>query len=178
MCHYHLVTVLLTSGINTQCHKSAKEYVVKFNEFLFRCNTFNKKGQTQFLSRFRAKLREVLRAKLLTRGVTQLEKAYVLVQDLDSVRTNHTFKSHDYRASMSRPFPSPQPNRSSTQTPSHRNDIKGKSLEWDNKNKGLEFPKVSFTIKCYKCQCYVHLDANCPGLSRITIIDGTPIEAT
>ena len=69
----------------TQCNKSIKEYVAKFDEFLIRCSTTNKKRQTQILSRFRVGLRENLRADLLARGVTQLEKAYALVQDLDSL---------------------------------------------------------------------------------------------
>ena len=63
-----------------QGNKSAKEYVAKFNEFLIRCSTINKEGQTQVLSKFRARLREDLWAELFTRWVTQLEEAYVLVQ--------------------------------------------------------------------------------------------------
>jgi len=102
----------------------------------------------------------------------------VLVRDLDSVRTNHTFKSHDYRGLVSNSFLSPQPNRSYTQTRSHRNDIKGKSFEHDNKKKGLEFPKVSSTIKYYKYQGYRHLTVNCPSLDKITIMDGTPTKDT
>ena len=77
---------------------------------------------------------------------------------------------------MSRTSPSSHFNRPSNQNTSHKNDIKGKSLKRDNKNKGLEFPKVSST--CYKCQSYEHLAASCPNLVRITIIDGIPIEAT
>jgi len=77
-----------------------------------------------------------------------------------------------------RSFLSSLPNRSSTQTASYRNNIKGKILERDNKNKGPKFSKVSSTTKCYKHQDYGHLAANCPSLLRITIIDGTPIEAT
>ena len=115
---------------------------------------------------------------MLAREIIKLEKAYALAQDLDFVRTNHTFKSYDFKASVSKPSSSPQPNRSSTLTHSHRNDIRGKSLERNNKNKGSEFPKVSFTIKCYKCQCNGHLSANCPSLVGITIIDGTRTEAT
>ena len=38
-----------------------------------------------------------------------------------------------------------QPNRSNTQTPSHKNDIKVQSLE--REQKGPEFPKISFTNK-------------------------------
>jgi len=79
---------------------------------------------------------------------------------------------------MFRHSPFPQPSRSSTQTTLHRNDIKDKSLERDNKSKGPEFLKVSSTTKCYKCQGYEHLATNCPSLIRITIINETPTEAT
>jgi len=79
---------------------------------------------------------------------------------------------------VSRTFASSQFNRPSAQNPSHKDDIKGKSLKWDNRNKGSEFPKVSFTTKCYKCQCYGQLAASCSNLVRITIIDVTPTEAT
>ena len=68
--------------------------------------------------------------------------------------------------------------RSSTQTPSHRDDIKGKSLERDNRNKGPDSSRVSSTTKCYKCQGYGHLAASCPSLVKITIIDRIPTEAT
>jgi len=123
---------------------SAKDYVAQFDEFLIYCSTFSTESNTQILFRFRAGLREDLQTELLAR-VIKLEKAYALVEDLDSIRTSHTFESHDYRASVSRPSLSPQPNRSSTQTHSHRYVIRGKSFERDNKNKGPEFPKVSST---------------------------------
>ena len=114
----------------------------------------------------------------VAKGVNELEATYALVQNLDSARTTHTFKSQDYKASASRPSPSPQPNRSSTQTSSLRDDIKGKNLEQENRNKGHESSKVSSTTKCYKCHGYGHLAASCPNLDRITIINGTPTEAT
>jgi len=117
-----------------------------------------------------------LRTELLGRGVNELEAAYALVQDLDSARTNHPSKSHDYKASVSRPSPPFQPHRSSTQAPSHKDDIKGKSLERDNINKGPDSSRVSFTTKCYKCQGYGHLAASCPSLVKVIIIDGTPTE--
>jgi len=103
----------------TQSNKSAKEYVRKFDEFLIRCSILHREGEVQFFSRFRASLRDDLRTELLARRVNELEAAYVLVQDLYSAKITHTFKSHDYRASVSRPFSYPQPNRSSTQ-PLHR----------------------------------------------------------
>jgi len=110
-------------------------------------------------------------------GVTQLEKAYALVQDLDSLRSNYNIRSFDSKSSASRTLLS-QFNKSSTQTLSHRNNIKGKSLERDNKNKGLELLKISSTIKCYKCQGYKHLATSCPSLIKITIIDGIPTKVT
>jgi len=112
----------------TQGNKSAKENVEKSIEFLIRCSTLHRKGEAQILSRFRASLRDDLR----TRRVNELETAYALVQNLDFAKTTHTSKSHDYIVSVSRPSPSPQSNRFSIQTPSHRDDIKGKSLEQDN----------------------------------------------
>jgi len=57
-------------------------------------------------------------------------------------------------------------------------DVKDKNLERDNRNKGPESSKVSSTTKCYKCQGYRHLAASCPSLVRVTIINGTPTEAT
>jgi len=55
--------------------------------------------------------------ELLARGVTELEKAYALVQDLDAVRSNHAFRSHDQRAPVSKPLSSTQLHRSSTYPP-------------------------------------------------------------
>ena len=53
--------------------------------------------------------------------------------------------------------------------PSPRNDVKDKSLERDNKNKGPKknFVKVSPTTECYKCQNYGHLAANCTSPVKI-----------
>ena len=92
-------------------------------------STLHKKGETKILSRFKAGLRDDLRTEQLARGINELETAYALVQDLDSASTSHTSKSYGYRISVPKPSPPSQPHRSSTQTPSHRDDIKGKSLE-------------------------------------------------
>ena len=75
------------------CNKSAQEYVEKFDELLIKCNTFNTVGQAQIMSRFRARLRDDLQIKLLVREVTELEKAYALVQDLDAAKSNLVSKS-------------------------------------------------------------------------------------
>jgi len=66
----------------TQGNKSAQEYVEKFDDFLIRCNAINTDGKAQILSRFRAGLRDDFRIEHLARKITELEKAYALVQDL------------------------------------------------------------------------------------------------
>jgi len=108
----------------------------------------HKEGEAQILSRFRGGLRDDLRTELLARGINELEAAYILVQDQNSARTSHTSKSYDYRTSVLRPCPPSQPHRFSTQTTSHKDDIKGKSLERDNRSKSPDSFKVSSTTKC------------------------------
>jgi len=122
---------------HTQGNNSAKVYVKKFNEFLIRENTLHKEGEAQILSRFRASLKDDLQTELLARWVTELEAVYILVQNLDSARTNHPSKSHDYKASVSKPSPPSQPHRSSTQTLSHRDDIKGRVLNGTTETRAL-----------------------------------------
>jgi len=73
----------------TQGNKSAKEYAEKLDEFLVRCGILHKERKAQILSEFRVGLRDDLRSELLAIGVTELEAAFALVQDLDSGRTNH-----------------------------------------------------------------------------------------
>ena len=48
----------------------------------------------------------------------------------------------------------------------------------NNKSKNTEkdFFKISPITKCYKCQGYGHVDANCPSLFKITINNRVPIE--
>jgi len=84
----------------TQGNKSAKKYVIKFDEFLIWCSTLNTEGQSQTLSRFRAGLREDLWTELLARGVNELKVAYMLVQDLDALRSNYNTKSFDSKLSV------------------------------------------------------------------------------
>ena len=126
----------------TQGNKLAKEYVTKFDKFLSRCNTFNTEWQAQILSRFRAGLRGDLRTELLARGVTKLKAVYALVQDLDSLRSIYNIRSFDSKSSAFRISFSSHFNKPSTQNPSNKNDIKGKSLEQDKKSKIPKFSKL------------------------------------
>jgi len=66
------------------------------------------------------------------------------------------------------------PNCFQSQTSSHMEDTKGKSIE--NKGKGIdrEFSKLTLIIKCYKCQGYGHVAANCPTQVKITLVNEKP----
>ena len=66
------------------------------------------------------------------------------------------------------------PNRFQCQTFTHIADAKGKNIE--NKGNGVdkEFSKLTPIIKCYKCQGYGHVAANCPTLVKITLLNGEP----
>jgi len=66
--------------------------VEKFDEFLIRCNALSTEGQSQILSRFRVGLREDLQTKLLAREITELKKAYALVQDLDAAKSSFVLR--------------------------------------------------------------------------------------
>ena len=126
--------------------------------------------EAQVLSRFRAGLRDDLRTELLASEVTELEKAYVLVQDLDAAKSNSISEGHTKQSSL------PRVSTSSAfkDTSIHKADIKGKSVQ--NKGKGVdkEFSKLTATIKCYKCKGYGHVAANCPTPVKISLINGKP----
>ena len=98
MCRHLLVLISWTISTNT-----LKVTNLPRSKFLIRCSVIYREGETQILSRFRAGLRGGLWTELLVREINELETAYALAQDLDSFRTNHTFRSHDYMTSMSRP---------------------------------------------------------------------------
>ena len=88
----------------------------KIDEFPIRCGALNNEGQSQIMSMFRYGLRDDLRAELLAREITKLEKAYTLVQDLDA--TTHK-----------QPNPTRVPNRTASKAkhvPTHKADTKGK----------------------------------------------------
>ena len=150
----------------TQGNKSAKDYVSEFDEFLIHCTVLGEEREEQVLSRFRAGLREDLRNKLLARDITELGKAYALVQDLDATKSNHTNKNYT-------PF-----KRMSGSTSNFRND-RAKVVEKDDKAKHperIDKSKVSSTTKCFRCQCYGHMAATCPSPFKISVINGSPVE--
>ena len=141
---------LMDNSTNTlRATNRHQEYVEKFDEFLIRCNALSTKGQSEILFRFRAKLREDLRTKLLAREITKLEKAYALVQDLDAAKSSSVSKSY---VQTTRPNSGSYSNRFQSQTSSHKVNTKSKSI--NNKSKGThrEFSKLTPTIKCYNLQ--------------------------
>jgi len=92
-----------------------------------------------------------------------------LVQDLDAARSNST------RVTLKQPNPS----RVSILTASKvrlqsPRQIPKTSVE--NKCKGIdkEFSKLTPTIKCYKCQGYGHVTANCASPVKIALVNEVP----
>jgi len=118
-----------------------------------------------------------MRTELLVRRVTELEKTYAIVQDLDSLRSNYNTRSFDSKSSVSRASSSSQFNKSSTQSSSRKNNFKGKQSDDRSKPSEQSFSKFSASTKCYRCQGYSHIVANCPSEVKITFINRVPIQA-
>ena len=155
----------------THGNKSAPKYVEKFDEFLVRCNTLSTEGKSQVLFRFRAGLRDDLRTELLARKITKFEKAYALVQDLDVTKFCSISKRHTQTIKHNS---SSYLNHFQSQTSTHKENTKGKSVENKGKDTDNEFSKLTPTIKCYKCQGYDHVVTNCSSLVKITLVNGVP----
>ena len=102
-----------------------------------------------------------MRTELLVRGVTELEKAYDIVQDLDSLRSNYNTRSFNSKSSVTRASSSSQFNKSSAQS-SRKNNFKGKQNDDLNKPSEQNFTKFSTSTMYYRCQGYGHIAANCP----------------
>ena len=79
----------------TQGNKSSKIYVTEFFEFLTRYNILDIESDVQVFSQFRVGLKIDIENKLWNREITELKKAYALVQDLDAAKSSYTFMSHN-----------------------------------------------------------------------------------
>jgi len=112
-----------------------------------------------------------LRTKLLACEITELEKAYALVQDLDVAKSSSIYRVHTQTTKLTS---SQYPNFFQGQTSTHKANTKDKSVE--NKGKGIDrkFSKLTSTIKCYKCQGYGHVAANCSSAVKITFFYRVP----
>jgi len=110
-------------------------------------------------------------------GIIELERAYVVVQDLDVFKLSYTFRSQNHRASA---FKS-----TSYQYP-HYGMHKHQHTRWTLKIKALKVMLRARTlketsphlvlIKCYNCQGYGHVVANCPSPFKTAITDKVFIE--
>ena len=78
-----------------------------------------------------------------------------MIQELDATKSSYTYRSQTQ-----------VPKSSWLSTP--KTGINSKSVENDTKNKSTQRDlfKISLTIKCYKCQCYV---VNCPSPIKVAI---------
>ena len=113
-----------------------------------------------------------MRAELLLRGVTKLEKAYTIVQYLDSLRSNYNIKSFKSNSSVTKTSSSFQ----FTQFSSRKNDFKRKRS--DDRRKPSEQTSFTFSTstKYYRCQDYDHIAANYSSEMKITFINGVPTQ--
>src|SRR5436190_8174187 len=112
----------------SQGGQSAKDYVVKFDEFLTRCSALGSESNAQILSRFRSGLRPDLRNELLARGVTELEKAYALIEDLDQVRGIFVPRNLAYKNSTPKPATSQMLTRSTLAPYTQSTSDQGKGI--------------------------------------------------
>jgi hypothetical protein len=91
----------------SQGSKPVSDYISRFDEFLSRCDL--REEESVILSRFRAGLREDLQRELFLRGVSTVQEAYELVQELD----------HYHKMPPRRYDPAPRA-QNSFQPPSHQ----------------------------------------------------------
>ena len=77
---------------------------------------------------------------------------------------------------MSRTSSSSQFNKFSTPSSSWKNDFKNKNRDDRRKPSKQNSSKISVSTKCYRCQSYWHVAANCGNEIEITFIDGDPIK--
>src|SRR4051812_14350246 len=114
---------------------SGKNYVAKFDEFYIRCRDLSTESDIQIVSRFINGLRHDLRIELRTRRNMKLERAYIIVQELDTPKIVHAPRSPVYEIP----------------TPKYDHLLIQKS---NDKSNDRDFTKLSPIIKCFKCQGY------------------------
>ncbi|XP_072987259.1 uncharacterized protein [Typha latifolia] len=156
----------------TQGSKSAKDYVAAFDQLLVRCSVIESETPMQILSRFRAGLCEELRSELFARNVDTLERAYSLVQDLEESRPNHIPRNYETRPQIHKSSTSPHQAKSTSQSFNRSTPSPSQSkVEYKGKNIEKDFSKINPRVKCYKCQGYGHVAANCASPYKISLIE-------
>ncbi|XP_072993886.1 LOW QUALITY PROTEIN: uncharacterized protein [Typha latifolia] len=156
----------------TQGSKSAKDYVAFFDELIVRCSVIESETPMQILSRFRTGLREELRSELFARNVDTLEKAYSLVQDLEESRPNHIPRNYETRPQIHKFSTGPHQAKPTSQSFNRSTPSPSQSkVEYKGKNIEKDFSKINPRVKCYKCQGYGHVAANCASPYKISLIE-------
>ena len=95
----------------------------------------------------------------------------MLVQDLNAAKSSSVFKGHKQ---TTKPHSSSYSNCLQSQTSTHKADSKDKSVDNKGKDTDKEISKLTLTIKCYKCQGYGHVAANCSSPVKITLVNWVP----
>ena len=105
------------------------------------------------LGRFKKRLNDDLRRKLIIRGVTSLEQAYELAKNCELVAKTPFMKRSDIQGTTNNLHPSSnRPSRTgSTPTPLGK-DVKRKEVAHDPS-------KPNTCIQCFKCQGFGHFTA-------------------
>ncbi|XP_073012262.1 uncharacterized protein [Typha latifolia] len=156
----------------TQGSKSAKDYVAAFDELLVRCSVIESETPMKILSRFRAGLREELRSELFARNIDTLVKAYSLVQDLEESRPNHISRNCKTRPQIHKSSTGPHQAKTTNQSFNRSTPSPSQSrVEYKDKSVEKDFSKVNPWVKCYKCQGYGHVAANCASPYKISLIE-------
>ena len=143
-----------------QGNKSAKKYASEFDEFL-NCYNILDKRVTLKSSQFQTWLGVDLQDELWASGITELKRAYALVQDLNVFKLSHVFRNQDHRVPAFK-FTSYQcPHHGNVQTPTYKVHTKNKSVESNAKGKNTErdFSTLSpmSSVKIVKVMCILLL---------------------
>jgi len=104
-----------------------------------------------------------LQHELCKHGVTKLKRAYALVQDLDALKLDYTFRSQNHQAWIFKSTSYQYPHQVHAQTPTYKIETKDKSVKSNAKGKNT----IRDFFKCYKCQNYGHVAAICPTPVRV-----------
>lgn len=102
---------------------------------------------------------------MLIRDITDLTKAYVVVRDLDSVRSSYIHKNY------TQPF---KPNGSISNFKSDKPRVVEDTAKPPER---ADKSKSSSTTKCFWCQGYGHIAYACPSPFKIFMINGDPVPA-
>ena len=150
-----------------QSNHSMAEYITKFDEFLVRCG--ENESDIVVLSRFRSGLRGDHRRELFVQNIFILEHDYQLVQDLDCSQCFSFSKHTDYRDNNKATTIKSQPSQSRFQ--SHL-ESSNSTQKYDDKGKKV-YSESSRSIqqnRCFKCQGFDHIDAQCTNKTKTLII--------